>query len=63
MAQLALRFILSNPDVTTVIPGTRQPGHLAANIAASEAGPLPPDLLAALRRHRWDRPQSRASLS
>jgi len=63
MAGLALRFVLSNPDVTTVIPGTRTPGHLAANLAAAEAGPLPPELLAALRAHRWDRPQSRASLS
>jgi aryl-alcohol dehydrogenase-like predicted oxidoreductase len=63
MAQLALRFILSNPDVTTVIPGTRRPEHLAANIAASAAGALPPDLLAVLREHRWDRPQSRASQS
>ena len=41
MAQLALRFILSNPDVTTVIPGMRRPEHLADNIAAAEAGPLP----------------------
>jgi aryl-alcohol dehydrogenase-like predicted oxidoreductase len=63
MAQLALRFILSSPDVTTVIPGTRKPEHLAANLAAAAAGPLPEDLLAALRRHRWDRPQSRSSLS
>ncbi len=63
MAQLALRFILSSPDVTTVIPGTRKPEHLAANLAAAEAGPLPADLLAALREHRWDRPQSRSSLS
>ncbi len=63
MAQLALRFILSNPDVTTVIPGTRKPEHLAANVAAAEAGPLPADVVAALRTHRWDRPQSRASLS
>jgi len=63
LAQLALRFILSDPDVTTVIPGTRRPEHLAANVAAAAAGPLPPDLLAALREHRWDRPQSRASLS
>ena len=63
MAGMALRFILSNPDVTTVIPGTRTPAHLAANVAASEAGPLPDDLLAALRAHRWDRPPSRASLS
>jgi len=63
MAQMALRFILSNPDVTTVIPGTRRLEHLAANVAAAEAGPLPADLVAALREHRWDRPQSRASQS
>ncbi len=63
MAQLALRFILANPDVTTVIPGTRSPAHLAANVAAADAGPLPPDLVTALRAHRWDRPQSRASQS
>jgi aryl-alcohol dehydrogenase-like predicted oxidoreductase len=63
MAQLALRFILSSPDVTTVIPGTRKPEHLAANLTAAAAGPLPEDLLAALREHRWDRPQSRSSLS
>jgi len=41
MAQLALRFILSSPDVTTVIPGMRSVEHLAANLAASAAGPLP----------------------
>jgi aryl-alcohol dehydrogenase-like predicted oxidoreductase len=63
MAQLALRFILSSPDVTTVIPGMRRPGHLAANIAAAEAGPLPEELLTALRAHRWDRAPSRASQS
>ena len=63
MAQLALRFVLSNPDVTTVIPGTRSLEHLADNVAAAAAGALPADLLAALREHRWDRPQSRASWS
>jgi aryl-alcohol dehydrogenase-like predicted oxidoreductase len=63
LAQLALRFILSNPDVTTVIPGMRRPEHLAANVAAAAAGPLWPALLEALREHRWDRPQSRASQS
>jgi aryl-alcohol dehydrogenase-like predicted oxidoreductase len=63
MAQLALRFILSSSDVTTVIPGTRSPEHLEANIAAAASGPLPAALLAALREHRWDRPQSRASRS
>lgn len=63
MAQLALRFILSNPAVTTVIPGMRRPEHLADNIAAAEAGPLPEELLVALRAHRWDRAPSRASQS
>jgi len=63
LAQLALRFILSNPALTTVIPGTRRPEHLAANVAAAAAGPLPADLLAALREHRWDRAQSRSSQS
>lgn len=55
MPELALRFILSNPDVDTVIPGMRKPGHVRSNIAASDAGPLPGDLLARLREHRWDR--------
>jgi aryl-alcohol dehydrogenase-like predicted oxidoreductase len=63
MAELALRFILSSPDVTTVIPGMRTAGHLAANIAAAEAGPLDPALIAALRAHRWDRAPSRGSNS
>jgi aryl-alcohol dehydrogenase-like predicted oxidoreductase len=55
LPELALRFILSNPDVTTVIPGMRKPANVRANLAAGDAGPLPPDLIAALRRHRWDR--------
>ena len=59
--QLALRFILSNADVSTVIPGMRRPEHLAANVAASVAGPLPADMIAALRAHRWDRQPRRWS--
>jgi aryl-alcohol dehydrogenase-like predicted oxidoreductase len=55
LPELALRFILSNHDVTTVIPGMRKPANVRANLAAADAGPLPPDLIAALRRHRWDR--------
>ncbi|MGD0120995.1 MAG: aldo/keto reductase [Candidatus Limnocylindrales bacterium] len=55
MAELALRFILSNPDVSTVIPGMRKLANVEANIAASEAGPLSAELIARLRAHRWDR--------
>ena len=55
MPEMALRFVLSNPDVATVIPGMRRERHVRANIAASDAGPLPDSLIAALREHRWDR--------
>jgi aryl-alcohol dehydrogenase-like predicted oxidoreductase len=55
MAETALRFILSNPDVSTVIPGMRKATNVEANVAASAAGPLPPELIAQLRSHRWDR--------
>lgn len=55
MPGMALRFILSNPAVSTVIPGMRKLHHVEANIAASDAGPLPPELLAELRKHRWVR--------
>ncbi|MGZ6273305.1 MAG: aldo/keto reductase, partial [Candidatus Limnocylindrales bacterium] len=46
MAEMALRFILSNPDVSTVIPGMRKTENVEANTAAGDAGPLPPELLA-----------------
>jgi aryl-alcohol dehydrogenase-like predicted oxidoreductase len=55
MAEMALRFILSNPDVSTVIPGMRKARNVEANTAASDAGPLSPELIAKLRSHRWDR--------
>jgi aryl-alcohol dehydrogenase-like predicted oxidoreductase len=55
MPELALRFILSHRDVSTIIPGMRKLGHVESNIAASDAGGLPADLLSQLRQHRWDR--------
>ena len=55
MAEMALRFILSNPAVSTTIPGMRQLQHVKANIAASDKGPLEPSLLQSLYKHRWDR--------
>ena len=55
MADMALRFILNNPVVSTVIPGMRKLAHVDQNIACSTAGPLPEDLHAALRLHRWNR--------
>jgi aryl-alcohol dehydrogenase-like predicted oxidoreductase len=55
MAEMALRFILSNPAVSTTIPGMRKLRHLEENLATSDAGPLPVDLHAKLRPHRWER--------
>ena len=55
MADLALRFILSNPAVSTIIPGMRKTTHVESNIAASASGSLPAELLEKLRTHRWDR--------
>ncbi len=55
MPEMAMRFILSNPDVSTVIPGMRKIKNVEANIACSDAGPLSADLLGRLKPHRWDR--------
>jgi aryl-alcohol dehydrogenase-like predicted oxidoreductase len=55
MAELALRFILSNPAVSTIIPGMRKLKHVDANMSVSDAGPLDTDLRARLSEHRWVR--------
>jgi len=55
MPEMALRFILSNANVSTVIPGMRKSRYVEANVAASEAGPLPEELRGTLRAHRWVR--------
>ncbi|HMR66393.1 MAG TPA: aldo/keto reductase, partial [Anaerolineae bacterium] len=55
MPELALRFILANSDVSTIIPGMRQPHHVRANIATSDTSGLDPALVEQLREHRWDR--------
>jgi aryl-alcohol dehydrogenase-like predicted oxidoreductase len=52
---LALRFCLTDPAVSTVIPGMRTPSHATANVAASDAGPLPPPIKSNLAQHRWVR--------
>jgi aryl-alcohol dehydrogenase-like predicted oxidoreductase len=55
LPELALRFILQHPAVSTVIPGMRRVAHVEANAAVSDGRPLPPALMAELRRHRWVR--------
>lgn len=55
MPEVALRFILAEPAVSTIIPGMRKIRHVEANLAASAAGPLPAALVKELGKHRWDR--------
>jgi len=52
---VALRFCLSHPAVSTVIPGMRSISSVDSNVSASAQGPLPPATLEILRRHAWDR--------
>jgi aryl-alcohol dehydrogenase-like predicted oxidoreductase len=56
LPELALRFILEHPAVSTTIPGMRKPRNVERNIAASDGVRLPPRLHDALKQHRWDRP-------
>ena len=55
MAEMALRFILGEPTVSTIIPGMRQLRHVEANIATSDKGTLNKLLMTHLAKHRWDR--------
>jgi aryl-alcohol dehydrogenase-like predicted oxidoreductase len=55
MAQMALRFILSSPDIAAVIPGMRRRQHVDSNLSSSDGTKLSPALLAQLKKHRWDR--------
>ncbi len=55
LASVALRYCLSQPAVSTVIPGMRSVRNVERNVAAAEAGPLPDGLLETLHAHRWVR--------
>lgn len=55
MAEMALRFILENKTVGTIIPGMRKARNVLANVACSNGSLLPAELYTQLRTHRWDR--------
>jgi aryl-alcohol dehydrogenase-like predicted oxidoreductase len=55
LPEMALRFVLSHPAVSTTIIGMRKLEHVHENIALSDKGRLSPELLQELKRHRWDR--------
>lgn len=58
MPEMALRFILGEPAVSTIIPGMRKAEHVRSNLASSDAGSLTSYLMKELEEHRWDREPS-----
>jgi aryl-alcohol dehydrogenase-like predicted oxidoreductase len=61
LPEMALRFILADPTVSTTIVGMRKIDHVRENLALSDALPLEHGLLAKLKEHRWDRKPKRWS--
>jgi aryl-alcohol dehydrogenase-like predicted oxidoreductase len=55
MAEMALRFILCNDDVHTIIPGMRKVRNVEANMRVSDGKRLNKELELELKGHRWDR--------
>jgi aryl-alcohol dehydrogenase-like predicted oxidoreductase len=53
LAEIALRFCLSHPATSVVIPGMRSTRNVERNVRAAAGGPLGRTQLTALRRHRW----------
>lgn len=55
LAEIALRFTISHPAVSTVIPGMRRVRNVENNAAVSEKGPLDEATLQILKRHAWSK--------
>ena len=55
LPELALRFCLSTPAVSTVIPGMRRAEHVRSNVAAAQKGALSPGMLSRLEGHAWEK--------
>jgi aryl-alcohol dehydrogenase-like predicted oxidoreductase len=55
IAEIALRYILSHPAVSTVVPGMRSVRNVERNMAVGDGEGLPEDQVRILKNHRWDR--------
>jgi aryl-alcohol dehydrogenase-like predicted oxidoreductase len=55
IAETALRYVLSNDAVSTVIPGMRSIRNVERNVAAADGRGLPSEQVERLHAHRWDR--------
>ena len=48
ITEMALRFVISNPHITTTLSGARSVEEIAQNLASIAKGPLPADILSRL---------------
>jgi aryl-alcohol dehydrogenase-like predicted oxidoreductase len=55
LPEVALRYILSNPAVSTVIPGMRSIRNVERNCAVSDGKGLTDEQVQKLKKHRWVR--------
>jgi aryl-alcohol dehydrogenase-like predicted oxidoreductase len=55
LPEVALRYVLSHPAVSSVIPGMRSVRNVERNAALGDGKGLPDEQVAALKRHRWVR--------
>jgi aryl-alcohol dehydrogenase-like predicted oxidoreductase len=55
LPEVALRYVLSDPAVSAVIPGMRSVRNVERNCAVGDGKGVPAEQVAALKRHRWDR--------
>lgn len=55
LPELALRWVLTHFEVSTVIPGMRTADHVEDNVQASTRGPLAEGLMAVLKDQAWER--------
>ncbi|WP_373649351.1 aldo/keto reductase [Schlesneria sp. DSM 10557] len=57
LAELALRYLLSQDAVTSVLVGVETVEQVEENLARFERGPLPPDLFNAIQSESFDLPE------
>ena len=55
LAEAAMRYVLSCPELSCVIPGMADPAQVDMNVAYSDGAGFPQDLKAALEPHNWPR--------
>ena len=55
LPELALRWILTHQEVSTVIPGTRKVKYVVENSSVSDGTLLSKKLMEELSKHRWER--------